>query len=132
MRPYTAILKRRDTLCDGTTALYLEKPGGFNFKPGQFANFTLDSVITTDPGGITRTLSIASAPHEKDLMVAMRMRDTGFKRIANWRSISRGRSLRQLDSSQRRRTPRCLSCRWHWHHALSEHDPACIGNAKRT
>jgi ferredoxin-NADP reductase len=83
MRPYTAILKRRDTLCDGTTALYLEKPGGFNFKPGQFANFTLDSVITTDPGGITRTLSIASAPHEKDLMVAMRMRDTGFKRIAN-------------------------------------------------
>jgi ferredoxin-NADP reductase len=83
MRPYTAILKRRDTLCDGTTALYFEKPGGFNFKPGQFANFTLDSVITTDPGGITRTLSIASAPHEKDLMVAMRMRDTGFKRIAN-------------------------------------------------
>ena len=83
MRPYTAILKRRDNLCDGTTALYFEKPGGFNFKPGQFANFTLDSVITTDPGGITRTLSIASAPHEKDLMVAMRMRDTGFKRIAN-------------------------------------------------
>src|ERR1700686_4301327 len=83
MRPSTAILKRRDSLCDGTTALYFEKPGGFNFKPGQFANFTLDSVITTDPGGITRTLSIDSAPHEKDLMVAMRMRDTGFKRIAN-------------------------------------------------
>jgi len=83
MRPYTAILKRRDNLCDGTTALYFEKPGGFNFKPGQFANFTLDSVITTDPGGVTRTLSIASAPHENDLMVAMRMRDTTFKRIAN-------------------------------------------------
>jgi len=28
-------------------------------------------------------LSIASAPHEKDLMVAMRMRDTGFKRAAS-------------------------------------------------
>jgi ferredoxin-NADP reductase len=83
MRPSTAILKRRDSLCDGTTALYFEKPGGFNFKPGQFANFTLDSVNTTDAGGITRTLSIASAPHEKDLMVAMRMRDTGFKRIAS-------------------------------------------------
>jgi ferredoxin-NADP reductase len=83
MRPCTAILKGRDSLCDGTTALYFEKPGGFKFKPGQFANFTLDSVITTDPGGITRSLSIASAPHEKDLMVAMRMRDTGFKRIAS-------------------------------------------------
>ena len=83
MRPCTAILKRRDSLCDGTTGLYFEKPDGFKFKPGQFANFTLDSVITTDPGGITRSLSIASAPHEKDLMVAMRMRDTGFKRIAS-------------------------------------------------
>jgi ferredoxin-NADP reductase len=82
MRPCTAILKGRDGLCDGTTALYFEKPGGFKFKPGQFANFTLDSVITTDAGCITRSLSIASAPHEKDLMVAMRMRDTGFKRIA--------------------------------------------------
>jgi ferredoxin-NADP reductase len=83
MRHCNAILKGRDTLCDGTTGLYFEKPHGFEFKPGQFANFTLDSVITTDAGGITRSLSIASAPHEKDLMVAMRMRETAFKRIAN-------------------------------------------------
>jgi ferredoxin-NADP reductase len=83
MRTCKAILKRRDSLCNGTTGLYFEKPDGFSFKSGQFANFTLDSVHTTDAGGITRTLSIASAPHEKDLMVAMRMRDTGFKRIAS-------------------------------------------------
>jgi len=83
MRTCKAILKRRDSLCNGTTGLYFEKPDGFAFKSGQFANFTLDSILTTDAGGITRTLSIASAPHEKDLMVAMRMRDTGFKRIAS-------------------------------------------------
>lgn len=83
MRPCKAILKWRDTLCDGTTGLCFEKPDGFTFKPGQFANFSLDSVLMTDAGGVTRTLSIASAPHEKDLMVAMRMRDTGFKRIAS-------------------------------------------------
>jgi len=83
MRHCKLALKWRDSLCDGTTGLYFEKPKGFEFKPGQFANFTLDSVITTDAGGITRSLSIASAPHEKDLMVAMRMRDTGFKRIAS-------------------------------------------------
>jgi ferredoxin-NADP reductase len=76
-------LKWRDNLCDGTTGLYFEKPEGFEFKPGQFANFTIDSVNTTDAGGTTRSLSIASAPHEKDLMVAMRIRDTGFKRIAS-------------------------------------------------
>lgn len=77
-----AILKGRDTLCAGTTRLYFEKPNGFAFKPGQFANFTVDSPMATDAGGSTRTLSIASAPHEKDLMVAMRLRDTGFKRAA--------------------------------------------------
>jgi len=70
-------------LCNGTTGLYFEKPDGFEFKPGQFANFTLDAAIATDAGGSTRSLSIASAPHEKDLMVAMRMRDTGFKRVAS-------------------------------------------------
>src|ERR1700686_4530550 len=80
MRYCRAILKRRDSLCTGTTCLSFEKPDGFAFKPGQFANFTLDSPIVTDAGGSTRTLSIASAPHEKDLLVAMRMRDTGFKR----------------------------------------------------
>jgi len=76
-------LKRRDTLCDGTIGLYFERPDGFDFKPGQFANFTLDSAIATDAGGSTRSLSIASAPYEKDLVVAMRMRDTGFKRAAS-------------------------------------------------
>ena len=78
-----AILKGRDSLCTGTISLYFEKPNGFTFKPGQFANFTLDSSIAADAGGSTRTLSIASAPHEKDLMVAMRMRDSGFKRAAS-------------------------------------------------
>ena len=83
MRNCKAILKARDSLCNGTTGLYFEKPDGFKFKPGQFANFTLDSTIATDAGGSTRSLSIASAPHENDLMVAMRMRDTGFKRAAS-------------------------------------------------
>jgi ferredoxin-NADP reductase len=82
MRYSNAILKGRDCSCTGTAVLYFEKPDGFTFRPGQFANFTLDSPIATDAGGSTRTLSIASAPHEKDLMVAMRMRDTGFKRAA--------------------------------------------------
>jgi ferredoxin-NADP reductase len=67
--------------------LYFEKPDGFEFKPGQFANLTLDPAIATDSGGSTRSLSIASAPHEKDLMVAMRVRDSAFKRAANTSSI---------------------------------------------
>lgn len=35
----------------------------------------------TDAEGDTRAFSIASAPYERDLMIATRMRDTAFKRI---------------------------------------------------
>jgi ferredoxin-NADP reductase len=83
MRTCKAILKRRDSLCNATTGLCFEKPDGFEFKPGQFANFTLDATVATDADSGTRALSIASAPHEKDLMVAMRMRDTGFKQVVS-------------------------------------------------
>jgi ferredoxin-NADP reductase len=87
MPDYRAVLKAREELCEGTVGLYFEKPDGFEFKPGQFANLTLDPAIATDSGGSTRSLSIASAPHEKDLMVAMRMRDSAFKRAATTLSI---------------------------------------------
>jgi len=80
MTPFKAILKARQCLCRETTALYFERPAGFEFKGGQFANLTLLDAIEADPGGSTRTLSIASAPHDKDLMFAMRNRDTAFKR----------------------------------------------------
>jgi ferredoxin-NADP reductase len=83
MPPCKAILKDRKTLCKGTTALYFEKPDGFEFRAGQFANFTLLKSVATDPGGSTRSLSIASAPYEKGLLVAMRMRDTDFKGAVN-------------------------------------------------
>ena len=73
------ILKARKDLCKGTCGFCFEKPPSFEFRPGQFANFLIAPAMT-DPGGGTRTLSIASAPHEADLMIATRMRDTGFKR----------------------------------------------------
>jgi len=41
---------------------------------------TLIGPTETDAKGTTRTLSIASGPHEETLMVATRMRDTAFKR----------------------------------------------------
>ncbi len=83
MPDYAAILKSKELLCKGTSALYFEKPDGFEFKAGQFADFTLLETGAIDSAGNTRTLSIASAPHENHLMVAMRIRDTGFKRVVN-------------------------------------------------
>jgi len=83
MPPYKVSLQAHKTLCAGTTAFYFEKPEGYKFEPGQFANFTLLTPAETDLQGDTRTLSIASAPHERNLMVAMRLRATAFKRTLN-------------------------------------------------
>jgi len=80
MPPYKAKLKAQKTLCAGTTAFYFEKPEQLEFQAGQFFNFTLLSPDDTDLEGNTRALSIASAPHERNLMVAMRLRTTAFKR----------------------------------------------------
>jgi ferredoxin-NADP reductase len=83
MPPYKISLKFRKALCADTAAFYFEKPEGFQFRPGQFANFTLLGSAEPDLKSNTRALSIASAPSEKDLMVAMRLRGTTFKRTLN-------------------------------------------------
>lgn len=70
----------REEIASGTMAFYFEKPKGFLYKAGQFADFTLIDPPETDVEGNIRGFSIASAPYEDDLMVATRMRDTAFKR----------------------------------------------------
>lgn len=74
-------LIKKEEVADGTMAFYWEKPKGFEFKAGQFGDFTLISPPETDEEGNTRGFSIASAPYEENLMNATRMRDTAFKRV---------------------------------------------------
>lgn len=83
MPRYKVSLRGRETLCAGTTAFYFEKPEGFKFEAGQFANFTLLTPAGSDLEGNTRAFTIASAPHERRLMVATRLRATDFKRTLN-------------------------------------------------
>ena len=71
----------REEVADGTMAFHFEKPAGFLFKAGQFADFTLIDPPETDAEGNIRGFSLASAPYEKDLEIATRMRDTAFKRV---------------------------------------------------
>jgi ferredoxin-NADP reductase len=73
-------LMRREEVAEGTMAFHFEKPSGFNFKAGQFADVTLTDPLETDAGGNTRTFSIASPPFENELVFTTRMRDTAFKR----------------------------------------------------
>ena len=80
MAIYQIKLTSKKEVASGTMAFHFEKPKGFTFKAGQFADFTLSNPSQTDAEGNTRGFSLASAPYEEDLMVATRMRDTAFKR----------------------------------------------------
>jgi len=66
-------LVRRETVAEGTMAFHFARPRGFDFQAGQNALVTLGEV------GESRTFTIASAPHEGELMFATRMRDSAFK-----------------------------------------------------
>lgn len=77
---YKVKLKSKQEIADGTMAFHFEKPDGFAFKAGQFADCTLINPAETDAEGNTRAFSFANAPYENDLILATRMRDTAFKR----------------------------------------------------
>src|SRR5262249_24979682 len=68
-------------LAEGTMGFCFEKPAGFQFRAGQFGEWTLIDPPENDAEGSSRTFTIASAPAEQDLMIATRMRDTAFKRV---------------------------------------------------
>lgn len=72
-------LKKKETVASGTMAFYFEKPVGLQYTAGQYIHLTLDR-METDALGNTRCLTLASAPFEKDLMVATRMRESAFKK----------------------------------------------------
>ena len=74
-------LTRRATVAEGTMAFHFSRPPGFQFRAGQSLSMTLVDPPETDDKGNTRTFTIASAPHEADLMIATRMRDSAFKRF---------------------------------------------------
>jgi ferredoxin-NADP reductase len=67
-------------IADGTLAFYFSKPADFSYKAGQSVDLTLIGEPVVDSTGNSRSFSLASAPHEKDLMIACRMRDTAFKK----------------------------------------------------
>ena len=92
MSPCEVILKARKPVGDATAVFYFQKPPNFEFKAGQFADFTLLGAADTDEKGNTRTLSLANSPHENHLIVAMRLRGTAFKR--NFDALPTGTPVR--------------------------------------
>lgn len=67
-------LTNKEEIADGTLAVHLSKPAGFDHKPGQWVRVTLPT------NGESRVFSIVSAPHEPELIIATRLSDSAFKR----------------------------------------------------
>ncbi|HEU5004786.1 MAG TPA: FAD-dependent oxidoreductase [Candidatus Saccharimonadales bacterium] len=74
-------LVKKEEIANGTMAFYFEKPEGFEFRAGQFADYTLINPPETDEEGNTRGFSIITAPFEENIGAATRLRDTAFKRV---------------------------------------------------
>ncbi|HUQ75358.1 MAG TPA: FAD-dependent oxidoreductase, partial [Burkholderiales bacterium] len=73
---------RREAVAEGAMAFHFAKPRGFMFQAGQSIRLTLGE------GWENRSFSIASAPHEPELMIATRMRESAFK--ARLRALQAG------------------------------------------
>lgn len=79
----TVSILGRETVASDTFSLHLSKPSGFTFEPGQAVRLTIPSDA---PKGASeaRVFSIASAPHESDLEIVTRIRDSSpFKQALN-------------------------------------------------
>ena len=81
MAEFQMSLADRQRVARDTMAFWFDTNGtSYEFRAGQHADFRILHPFIRDEGGDSRTLSLASSPHEKGLvMIAMRMRETGFK-----------------------------------------------------
>lgn len=84
---YEVVLKDKKQIAEGSYAFIFEKPKGFHFKAGRHVRMTLIDPSETDSKGNSRFLSLASTPKDLDLVVAMRMTDSAFKRVSGQMQI---------------------------------------------
>ncbi len=68
----------REMVAENTLALTIERPEGFVFEPGQNTMVSIPGVHADQ----LKEFTIASAPYEKDLLLAMRVRNSNFKTTA--------------------------------------------------
>ena len=74
-------LRAKKQIAEGTYEFVFEKPKDFHFNAGQHVRMTLLNPSETDSRGNSRFLTLANTPQDNDLVVAMRMTDSAFKRV---------------------------------------------------
>ena len=81
MADYQMTLVDRQRIARGTMTFWFDTNGSdYDFRAGQHADFAFMHPPVGDEGDNLRTFSLANSPHDSGLvMIAMRMRETGFK-----------------------------------------------------
>lgn len=77
---FATTLIGKEEIAERTMAFHFERPEEFTFRAGQYVELSLLDPPETDWEGNTREMSLVSAPSDRDLVIATRMRDTAFKR----------------------------------------------------
>ncbi len=77
---YDVALRGKKEIAERTFEFTFEKPKDFHFQAGQHVRMTLIDPSETDEKGNRRFLTLACTPQDQDLVVAMRMTGTAFKR----------------------------------------------------
>ncbi len=80
MNTKTRLLSKRE-IADSTMEFTLFRPEGFDYLAGQTIDLSLIDPAESDLRGNTRTFSLVSAPHEPVLKIAMRIRNSSFKKV---------------------------------------------------
>lgn len=79
MTPVPVHLKRKEEIAQGTMSFHFAKPAGFSFRPGQAIDLVLADPTIRGTDAARHAFSIVSAPHEDELAIATRMRDSPYK-----------------------------------------------------
>ncbi|HEX7888545.1 MAG TPA: FAD-dependent oxidoreductase [Ramlibacter sp.] len=79
MTGMTVHLRQREEVAHGTMAFHFDKPAGFSFRPGQAIDLILADPAGSGTESARHAFSIVSAPHEGELAIATRMRNSDFK-----------------------------------------------------
>jgi ferredoxin-NADP reductase len=83
-------LTAREIVADGTMAFRFAKPADFKYRAGQHIALSLLDRAGSDAKRRSRTLTLASAPYENDLMIATRISDSAFKRALDALPVGSG------------------------------------------
>ncbi|MFW0837935.1 MAG: FAD-dependent oxidoreductase [Candidatus Komeilibacteria bacterium] len=79
MQKNTVKIIKRELIATNTMLLTVSRPAGWQYQAGQFTNIILPNTVVPDDRGGIRSMSLASAPRETDLLFLMRISKSGFK-----------------------------------------------------